>query len=81
MANTPVSASNTASADNPNQPTSTSTGNKVFGQMVNQLSQQNSSKINLGNTLSETLSQRVELHKQKMFETELAHGTISVFRK
>jgi hypothetical protein len=81
MANAPVSASNTAAADNPNQPASTSTGNKVFGQMVNQLSQQNASKINSGNALSETLAQRVELHKQKMFETELAQGTISVFRK
>jgi hypothetical protein len=81
MANAPVSASNTAAADNPNQPASTSTGNKVFGQMVNQLSQQNASKINSDNALSETLAQRVELHKQKMFETELAQGTISVFRK
>ena len=38
-------------------------------------------KINHGNALSETLAQRVETHKQKMFETGLAQGTISVFRK
>ena len=39
------------------------------------------SKINYGNALSEALSQRVEMHKQKMFETGLSKGTISVFRK
>jgi hypothetical protein len=39
------------------------------------------SKVNYGNTLSEALSQRVEIHKQKMFETGLAQGTISIFRK
>jgi hypothetical protein len=49
--------------------------------MVNQLSQQNASKINYGNALSEALSQRVEVHKQKMFETGLSQGTLSVFRK
>jgi pyruvate/2-oxoglutarate dehydrogenase complex dihydrolipoamide acyltransferase (E2) component len=81
MSNTPVSASNTAAADNPNQPASASTGNKVFGQMVNQLSQQNASKINSGNALSETLAQRVELHKQKMFETSLTQGNVSIFKK
>ncbi len=81
MANAPVSASNTAAADNPNQPASTSTGNKVFGQMVNQLSQQNASKINSGNALSETLAQRVDIHKQKMFETGLTQGNVSIFKK
>ena len=39
------------------------------------------SKVNYGNALSEALAQRVETHKQKMFETGLAQGTISVFRK
>ena len=39
------------------------------------------SKINYGNALSEALAQRVEMHKQKMFETGLAHGTASIFRK
>ena len=39
------------------------------------------SKINYGNALSEALAQRVEMHKQKMFETGLARGTVSVFRK
>ena len=58
-----------------------STGNRVMGNMVNQLSQQNASKINYGNALSEALSQRVEVHKQKMFETGLSQGTLSVFRK
>jgi hypothetical protein len=58
-----------------------STGNKVMGNMVNTLQQQNASKINLGNTLSETLIQRVELHKQKMFETDLVKGNFSIFKK
>jgi hypothetical protein len=49
--------------------------------MANQLQQQNASKDNYGNALSEALSQRVEMHKQKMFETGLARGTVSVFRK
>jgi hypothetical protein len=49
--------------------------------MVNTLQQQNASKVNYGNTLSEALAQRVEMHKQKMFETGLSQGTISVFRK
>ena len=57
------------------------TGNKVMGNMVNTLQQQNASKINYGNALSEALSQRVELQKQKMFETGLAQGTISIFKK
>jgi 2-oxoglutarate dehydrogenase E2 component (dihydrolipoamide succinyltransferase) len=39
------------------------------------------SKINHGNALSEALAQRVEMHKQKIFETGLSKGTISVFRK
>ena len=39
------------------------------------------SKVNYGNALSEALAQRVETHKQKMFETGLAQGTISVFKK
>ena len=39
------------------------------------------SKINYGNALSEALARRVEMHKQKMFETGLSKGTISVFRK
>lgn len=58
-----------------------STGNKVMGNMVNTLQQQNASKINSGNKLSETLIQRVELHKQKMFETDLVKGNFSIFKK
>ena len=57
------------------------TGNRVMGNMVNQLSQQNASKINYGNALSEAVARRVEMHKQKMFESELINGTASVFVK
>jgi hypothetical protein len=120
MANAPVSATNTAAADNPNQPPPATTGRTqgggkqkgvqsqtpkaiagraatqarkdaaakakaagagAFGQMANTLQQQNASKNNYGNALSEALAQRVEMHKQKMFETGLSQGTISVFRK
>jgi hypothetical protein len=120
MANAPVSATNTAAADNPNQPPPATTGRTqgggkqkgvqsqtpkaiagraatqarkdaaakakaagagAFGQMANTLQQQNASKNNYGNALSEALAQRVEMHKQKMFETGLARGTVSVFRK
>ena len=56
-------------------------GAGAFGQMANRLPQQNASKDNYGNALSEALAQRVEAHKQKMFETGLARGTVSVFRK
>ena len=56
-------------------------GNAAFGGMANTLQQQNASKNNYGNALSEALAQRVEMHKQKMFETGLARGTVSVFRK
>jgi hypothetical protein len=58
-----------------------SAGAGAFGQMANTLQQQNASKNNYGNALSEALAQRVEMHKQKMFETGLARGTVSVFRK
>ena len=56
-------------------------GAGAFGQMANRLPQQNASKDNYGNALSEALARRVEVHKQKMFETGLARGTVSVFRK
>lgn len=56
-------------------------GAAAMGGMANQLQQQNASKNNYGNALSEALAQRVEMHKQKMFETGLARGTVSVFRK
>ena len=111
MANAPVSATNTAAADNPNQPPPKKTGGKVAGQvsqtpgaiakrekrqaaaaakatsnrvmgnMVNTLQQQNAGKVNYGNALSEALARRVEIHKQKMFETGLSQGTTSIFRK
>ena len=58
-----------------------SAGAGAFNQMANRLPQQNASKDNYGNALSEALTQRVEMHKQKMFETGLARGTVSVFRK
>jgi hypothetical protein len=114
MANAPVSATNTAAADNPNQPpaakkrggkvagqdsqtpnairkrnarrdtknaAATTGGAGAFNQMAQQATQQNASKNNYGNALSEALAQRVEIHKQKMFETGLSNGTTSVFRK
>lgn len=112
MANAPVSATNTAAADNPNQPQTkkrggrvagappsdtpdairkrasraaaaekAKAGNAAMGQMAGQLTKQNASKINYGNALSEALAQRVEIHKQKMFETGLSQGTTSIFRK
>jgi hypothetical protein len=37
--------------------------------------------IRKGNSLSETLASRVEAHKQKMFETGLAKGQVSIFRR
>jgi len=58
-----------------------SAGAGAMGRMANTLQQQNASKDNYGNALSEALAQRVEMHKQKMFETGLARGTVSVFRK
>jgi len=59
----------------------TTGGAGAFNQMAQQATQQNASKINYGNALSEALAQRVEMHKQKMFETGLSQGIISVFRK
>jgi hypothetical protein len=58
-----------------------SAGAGAFNQMANRLPQQNASKDNYGNALSEALAHRVEFHKQKMFETGLSRGSISVFRK
>ena len=39
------------------------------------------SKTNHGNALSEALARQIDVHKQKMFETGLARGTVSVLRK
>lgn len=58
-----------------------SAGAGAFGQMANTLQQQNASKENRGNALAEALALRVEVHKQKMFETGLSRGTFSVFKK
>jgi len=58
-----------------------SAGNKAMGNMVNTLQQQNASKDNYGNALSEALARQIDVHKQKMFETGLSRGAISVFRK
>jgi len=113
-ANKDESATNTAAADNPNQPppvkrrggkvagqdsqtpnairkrnarrdkknaAATTGGAGAFNQLAQQATQQNASKINYGNALSEALAQRVEMHKQKMFETGLSQGTTSIFRK
>jgi hypothetical protein len=56
-------------------------GNAVMGNMANQLSQQNASKINYGNALSEALAARVEQHKRDIFETDLRMGKTSIFKK
>jgi len=61
--------------------TATTGGAGAFNQMTQQATQQNASKVNYGNALSEALAQRVEMHKQKMFETGLSQGTTSIFRK
>ena len=58
-----------------------SAGGGAFKQMANTLQQQNASKDNRGNALAEALANRIEVHKQKMFETGLSRGSISVFRK
>ena len=59
----------------------TKAGNAAMSGMANQLQQQNASKDHRGNALAEALAHRVEFHKQKMFETGLSRGSISVFRK
>jgi hypothetical protein len=56
-------------------------GNSAFGQMANTLQQQNASKEHMGNALAEALAHQIEIHKHKMFETGLARGSISIFRK
>ena len=56
-------------------------GGGAFRQMANTLQQQNAGKVNSGNPLAEALAQQIEVHKQKMFETGLARGSISVFRR
>jgi hypothetical protein len=49
--------------------------------MANTLQQQNASKEHIGNALAEALANQIEIHKHKMFETGLARGSISIFRK
>ena len=44
-------------------------------------SQVTASLVHRGKSLNEVFAQRLSLHKQKMFETGLARGTVSVFRK
>ena len=39
------------------------------------------SKINLGNNLSEALAEKVEINKRRMFESSLASGKTSIFKK
>jgi hypothetical protein len=58
-----------------------SAGAGAMGRMANTLQQQNASKDNYGNALSEALARQIDVHKQKMFETGLSRGSISVFRK
>ena len=113
MANAPVSATNTAAADNPNQqqtknrggrvkgagPSMTpgavrrretraaaakqsKVGNAVMGQIANQVTQQNASKINHGNNLSEMLAANIEKHKKKLAEERAAnYKNASIFTK
>jgi hypothetical protein len=59
----------------------TTGGAGAFNQMSQQLTQQNASKINTGSSLTEMLADRVAMHKQRMFESSLANGTVSVFKK
>jgi hypothetical protein len=59
----------------------TTGGAGAFNQMGQQLTQQNASKINNGSSLTEMLADRVAMHKQRMFESSLANGTVSVFKK
>jgi hypothetical protein len=44
-------------------------------------SQVTASLVHRGKSLNEVFAQRLSMHKQKMFETGLARGTLSVFRK
>ena len=44
-------------------------------------SQVTASLVHRGKSLNEVFAQRLSLHKQKMFETGLAQGTASIFRK
>ena len=62
-------------------PTSGQSGFNKFKANANAKGIATAGKINHGNALSEALAQRVEFQKQKMFETGLAQGTVSVFRK
>jgi hypothetical protein len=60
---------------------STTGGFNKFKAAANAKGIATASKTNYGNALSEDLARRVEFQKQKMFETGLAQGTISIFRK
>ena len=64
-----------------NNKSANSAGAGAFGQMANTLQQQNASKEHIGNALAEALAHQIEIHKHKMFETGLARGSISIFRK
>ena len=113
MANAPVSATNTAAADNPNQPpvkkrggrvagagpsmtpdairkrdtraaaaAKAKAGNAAMGQMANQLTQQNASRINHGNNLSEILAANIAKRKEKIAEERAAnYKNSSIFTK
>jgi hypothetical protein len=121
MANAPVSATNTAAADNPNQQPPATTGRTqgggrkkgelsqtpkaiagraatkarqdaaaaakaagagAIGGMANQLTQQNASKINHGNNLSEMLATRIAIQKKRIAEERAAnYKNSSIFTK
>ena len=137
MANTPVSASNTAKPGNPNaafsdkplevpgkrarstnpKASGTSAGQGAFANVAQQLAKPvgraqgggkvagalsqtanavkkraarlagrqpaavTASLVHHGKSLNEVLAQRLEIHKRRMFETQLSQGTASVFAK
>jgi hypothetical protein len=58
----------------------TTGGAGAFNQMTQQATQ-NASIERVGNNLAETLARKVQEQRQRMFETALASGTQSVFKK
>jgi hypothetical protein len=61
--------------------TATTGGAGAFNQMTQQATQQNAGIERVGNNLAETLAHKVQEQKQRMFETALASGQQSIFKK
>jgi len=59
----------------------TTGGAGAFNQMTQQATQQNAGIERVGNSLAETLARKVQKQKQRMFETALASGQQSIFKK